>query len=201
MKLRRNTRNLESKEFMKTQHALTVALKEMMASQPLNTISVLELATKCGISRKTFYYHYHDIYDLLTQLFLEEKVPNAANAESFNDLVVCVFKYYKENEAFIDATLNSAGKELFSEFIYNIFYSGAMRFINKLDVDRVLSLNTKKAIARFYAYGYSSSEVYYLSTYKHKSLEGLVNTYMFLDKKAFNLSVSNAIKMAKKDNE
>ena len=186
---------------MKTQHALTLALKEMMASQPLNTISVLELAAKCGVSRKTFYYHYHDIYDLLTQLFLEEKIPNAQTAENFNELVTCVFKYYKDNEAFVDATLNSAGKELFSEFIYNVFYSGAMRFINKLDVDRVLSLNTKKAIARFYAYGYSSSEVYYLSTYKHKSLEGLVNTYMFLDKKAFNLSVSNAIRMARKDNE
>ena len=51
---------------MKTGYALGLALKDMMAHQPLETISVLELSKKCGVSRKTFYYHYHDIYDLFT---------------------------------------------------------------------------------------------------------------------------------------
>ena len=56
---------------MKTEHALARTLKEMMSSQPLDDISVLEISKKCGVSRKTFYYHYHDIYDLLTQVFLD----------------------------------------------------------------------------------------------------------------------------------
>ena len=60
---------------MKTEHELARALKEMMSSQPLDTISVVDLSNKCNVSRKTFYYHYHDIYDLLTQVFLDEKIP------------------------------------------------------------------------------------------------------------------------------
>ena len=106
---------------MKTGHALAITLKDMMSKQPLENISVLELSKKCGISRKTFYYHYHDTYDLLTQVFLEEKIPGVNNATTFQELIVFVFEYYKDNQAFVDATLQSAGSDLFSEFVYNVF--------------------------------------------------------------------------------
>ena len=107
---------------MKTEHALARALKEMMSNQPLDSISVMEISSKCGVSRKTFYYHYHDIYDLLTQVFLDEKIPGVNSCDNFVSLIEIVYKYYVANEKFIDATLSSAGKDLFSEFIYNIFY-------------------------------------------------------------------------------
>ena len=106
---------------MKTEHELAKILKHMMASQPLESISVVEMTKKCGVSRKTFYYHYHDTYDLLTQVFLDEKIPNIANANNFNELITIVWNYYKSNEAFINATLASAGKDLFEEFIFNAF--------------------------------------------------------------------------------
>lgn len=182
---------------MKTDHALGLALKDMMAHQPLETISVLELSKKCGVSRKTFYYHYHDIYDLLTQVFLEEKIPGVNNATNFQDLIELVFEYYKANQAFIDATLQSAGEDLFSEFIYNIFYTTALKEIKKIDTENVLHPNTKKSIARFYAYGYGNSTVYYLSNYKNKTLVGLMNSFSFIDKQNFAKNVQNAIKLEK----
>ncbi len=76
---------------MKTGHALALTLKDMMSKQPLETISVLELSKKCGISRKTFYYHYHDTYDLLTQVFLEEKIPGVNNATTLRRLMKTTF--------------------------------------------------------------------------------------------------------------
>ena len=182
---------------MKTEHALGLALKDMMAKQPLETISVLELSKKCGVSRKTFYYHYHDIYDLLTQVFLEEKIPGVNNATNFQTLIELVFDYYKNNQAFIDATLQSAGEDLFHEFIYNIFYTTALREIKKIDSDNILHPNTKKSIARFYAYGYGNSTVYYLSNYKNKSLMGLMNSFSFIDKQNFAKNVQKAINLEK----
>ena len=181
---------------MKTEHALALALKDMMAHQPIDTISVLELSKKCDISRKTFYYHYHDIYDLLAQVFLEEKVVGATNAENYASLIECVFTYYKQNEAFINATINSAGKELFYEFIYNVFYTSGLRFIVKLDVDKKLTLTNRKSIARFYAYGYGNSTVYYLSNYRNKTLNGLINSFSFIEPKNFEKNVQKAIKSA-----
>ncbi len=182
---------------MKTEYSLALTLKDMMSHQPLETISVLELSKRCGISRKTFYYHYHDIYDLLTQVFLEEKIPDAQNANNFQELIKCVFQYYKNNQAFIDATLQSAGGNLFSEFVYNVFYTASLRFIKKIDEDNILHPNTKKSIARFYAYGYGNSTVYYLSNYKNKTLVGLANSFSFIDKDNFRKNVQKAINLEK----
>ena len=179
---------------MKTGHALVIALKDMMAHQPIDTISVSQLSKKCGISRKTFYYHYHDIYDLLAQVFLEEKILGAQTAEKYDSLIECVFNYYKANEAFVNATINSAGKELFYEFIYNNFYIAGLRFISKIDVDKQLPLGTRKSISRFYAYGYGNSTVYYLSNYRHKTLAGLQGAFSFIEPKNFEKNVQKAIK-------
>ena len=183
---------------MKTEHALARALKEMMSNQPLDSISVIEISNKCGVSRKTFYYHYHDIYDLLTQVFLDEKIQGANVCNNYDDLVNVIWNYYSTNEKFINATLSSAGKDLFSEFIYNIFYTSTMKFINKYDEDKSLNVISKKAIARFYASGYSNSLVYYLSNFKNKSLSGLQSCFAFISNSTLQNSVQNAKKLQEK---
>ena len=109
-----------------------------------------------------------------------------------------MFKYYKSNESFINATLQSAGRDLFSEFIYNVFYTSSLRFIKNIDVDNILHPNTKKSIARFYAYGYGNSTVYYLSNYKNKTLIGLISSFNFIDDDNFRKNVQNAVKLEKK---
>ena len=120
------------------------------------------------------------------------------NPNEFQELITLVFEYYKENQAFIDATLQSAGSDLFSEFVYNIFYTSALKFIKKIDEENILHPNTKKSIARFYAYGYGNSTVYYLSNYKNKTLIGLMNSFGFIDKENFKKNVQKAINLEKK---
>ena len=94
-----------------------------MSEIPLDEISVTSLTKRCGVNRKTFYYHFHDIYDLLTQVFLDERIQGTENAKDINQLLKVIFDYYIKNSKFIDATLNSAGKELVQEFFYNICYN------------------------------------------------------------------------------
>ena len=183
---------------MKTEHELAKALKEMMATRPIDDISVMEISKKCGVSRKTFYYHYHDMYDLLTQVFLDEKIPNLNLANNFVELLKVVFDYYKKNEAFISASLNSAGKELLSEFMYNAFYTTILRFIIKIDANKSVPIATRKNIAKFYAYGYSNSFVYYLANHKNKTLEGLKGSFSFISYENFVKIVQNAGKKEEK---
>ena len=182
---------------MKTEHALAKTLKEMMATHSLNDISVSELSKKCGISRKTFYYHYHDIYDLLTQVFLDEKINNINNANNIDDLINIIWNYYEKNSKFIDATINSAGKDLFSEFIYNAIYTTLIRFVNKIDNHKILNLSTKRNITRFYAFAYSNSLVYYLASYKNRTLNGLKNCFTYIDRSSLENSVLYAIERTK----
>jgi len=164
---------------VKTEHRLAEALKSMMAELPLEEISVAALARRCKVNRQTFYYHFHDIYDLLALVFLNEKIPGIDNVDDSVAMVTAIYNYYVDNQSFIDGTLNSAGKDLFQEFVYNKCYKLFMKFINNLSESKRIALNDKKNIVRFRAFAYSNSIVYYLSTHKNKSLENMLMCFSF----------------------
>lgn len=164
---------------MKTEYRFAEALKSMMSEYPLDDISVTALCKKCRVNRQTFYYHFHDIYDLLTLVFLNEEIPNVHESTTIKEMVSYIYKYYIKNAGFIDATVNSAGKDLFQEFMYNTCYITFMRFVEQVPENKKLKPNDSKAIARFYALAYSNSIVYYLSTFKQKSFDGLMMCFCF----------------------
>ena len=164
---------------MKTEHRLAEALKSMMSQLPLEEISVAALARRCKVNRQTFYYHFHDIYDLLALVFLNEKISGVDEARDSVEMVTAIYSYYEKNQTFIEGTINSAGKDLFQEFVYNICYKSFMKFINNLAESKRISLNEKKNIVRFRAFAYSNSIVYYLSTHKSKSLTNMLACFSF----------------------
>lgn len=178
---------------MKTEHKLAEALKTLMAELPLDNISVTTLTKKCHVKRQTFYYHFHDIYDLLTLVFLNETIPEIGATVDIPTLMKCIYKYYTKNSGFINATLNSAGKDLFEEFIYNVCYQNILRYVCYIPDSRKLPLNDRKAVARFYSFAYSQSIVYYLSTYKNKSYEGLMNCFRFESKDSIKEAINNLL--------
>ncbi len=48
-----------------TRNAIAATLKQLLGKKPLSRITVSDIAAECGISRMTFYYHFHDIFDLV----------------------------------------------------------------------------------------------------------------------------------------
>lgn len=178
---------------MKTEHRLAEALKTMMSEVSLDSISVTTLAKKCKVNRQTFYYHFHDIYDLLTLVFLNEEIPGLNDIKTVKELVKQIFEYHTKNKGFVEATINSAGKELFQEFIYNACYKTMLRLVNGVPDAKKLHINDRKSISRFYALAYSNSIVYYLSTYKNKTLEGLYNCFAFESEKNLEEAVNRLL--------
>ena len=77
---------------MKTEYRFAEALKEMMSEVSIDSISVTSLCKKCKVNRQTFYYHFHDIYDLLTLVFLNEEMPEAERTKNIKELLVVVFQ-------------------------------------------------------------------------------------------------------------
>ena len=79
---------------MKTEYRLAEALKNMMSEVPLDSISVTSLSKKCHVNRQTFYYHFHDIYDLLALVFLNEKIPHIDECRDSVEMVTAIYNYY-----------------------------------------------------------------------------------------------------------
>lgn len=55
-----------------TRQDIIAATLTLAAKKPLNRISVREITTACGVTRNTFYYHFHDIYEVVTSFFEQE---------------------------------------------------------------------------------------------------------------------------------
>jgi AcrR family transcriptional regulator len=165
---------------MKTEFRLAEELKTMMSEMPLDDISVSALAKRCKVNRQTFYYHFHDIYDLLALVFLNERIEKSHKITNPHDLIESIFKYYCKNAAFIDATIDSAGRDLFGEFINNICYTSFMKMILEADSEKCLTLSERKNVARFYSYAFANVITFYFLSNKNKTLESLLKCFNFL---------------------
>ena len=116
-----------------TKLALSGALKELLEEQSFEKISVSDICERCGMNRKSFYYHFKDKYDLVNWIFDTEFVElNQVNTlyiqdenYSFDDRwknieITCT--YFYENRTFYRRVLKVDGQNSFvshfREFIH-----------------------------------------------------------------------------------
>lgn len=55
-----------------TRNALIDSFCQLLEEKPLNRITVKEVASRCGVNRNTFYYHFQGIPDLLSTMLAEK---------------------------------------------------------------------------------------------------------------------------------
>ena len=55
-----------------TKQAIVDTFIKLLNEKPLSRITVTEIIETCGVSRNTFYYHFEDIYGLVSYIFQEE---------------------------------------------------------------------------------------------------------------------------------
>lgn len=87
-----------------TKRILAMALKERLARQRLDEITIQSLVDDAQVSRKTFYYHFQDVYALLEWLFLEEGkrvLEGNVSASTWQIGMRRIFAYAQENKAVI----------------------------------------------------------------------------------------------------
>ncbi len=141
---------------MKTEERLADALKKLMSTVALDDISVMKLSKMCGINRQSFYYHFRNTYDLLTWVFLNEKIPNLDEEQDYSQALVHVFDYVEDNYNLIQNTAQSAGKDLLMEFFFNTFYNIELKHIDALDHDHAIEVEERKFLASFFGSGYAN---------------------------------------------
>lgn len=57
---------------MNAKHDLAEALCQLLETKTLEKITVKDIVARCGVNRQTFYYHFHDVYDLMRWIFERE---------------------------------------------------------------------------------------------------------------------------------
>ena len=109
---------------MKTKRALAESLKKLMRTKPFSKITVTEIVNDCGVNRKTFYYHFEDIYALLRWIFEEEAVNIVSKFDLMNDYESAmdfVAAYIDENRDMLRNAYDAFGSVELSQFFHASF--------------------------------------------------------------------------------
>lgn len=116
-----------------TKNALAGSLKRFMTKKPLGKITVSEIIADCNVNRKTFYYHFEDIYALLKWMLEQEAIEVVKNFDlliDYEDAIRFVIGYVKENAHILNCAYGSMGRDELKRFFYNDFVSLIKNVVN-----------------------------------------------------------------------
>lgn len=106
-----------------TEKALAASLEKLLEKKTLDKITVKEITDGCGVNRQTFYYHFHDVYDLMEYLFsvkAEEFISESVSASHWKEGLLLLMEKLLENK---DAILNA---------INSVDHNQSERFLHKM---------------------------------------------------------------------
>lgn len=133
-----------------TKKMLGNTLKNLMKEKSLNKISVSEIVNECHLNRKTFYYHFADIYDLLMWVFDEEAVEVVKcfySLSDYEDAIYFVLDYIEKNDYLIKSTIDSIGQEGIKRFFIKDFIDYNQTLITTIEHE--VGQNLPKDIKQF----------------------------------------------------
>ena len=140
---------------LNTKRTLATSLRGLMKKKPLSKITVSEIIADCGVNRKTFYYHFSDIYDLLKWMLEEEAVEVVKQYDlllDFREVVLFVMDYVRKNKHLLCCAYDSMGREEMKRFFYTDFIDIVYTVINNTEKQLGLQIDPtfKQFVANFY---------------------------------------------------
>lgn len=101
-----------------TKHILAQALKSLMSQHSFAKISVGDICSECHMSRKSFYYHFQDKYDLVNWIFDTEFIATLQLPDLTDDwqLLYNACSYFHKERVFYRNALEIRGQNCFQDY-------------------------------------------------------------------------------------
>lgn len=138
-----------------TEKALAGSLKLLMKQNPINKISVKMVTDTCGVTRHTFYNHFHDVYELLGWIFENEVIDELDEYCSLSNWKKGLFialQYTLDNKAICINTCKSLGREHLEIFLCKTFNKVLEGVITDMTREMNVDEKIKREVAVFFSY-------------------------------------------------
>lgn len=136
-----------------TKIAIQKEFIKMLNETSLHNITVTSLSKRCQINRNTFYYHYTDLYQLLSEIFeseLDIVIDEYNDTLSWEESFLLATHFALENKKAIYHIYNSLRREDLEKYIYDVSGNVMHRYVNKVNEDIGASEQDVLLIANFY---------------------------------------------------
>lgn len=150
------TKNLIKQEFIK-----------LLNKKSLHNITVTEIAKQCKIERKTFYYHYENLPQLVKEIFdeeLEDVIEEFNETLSWEESFISATKFILENKKVVKHMYESDYKVELEKYIFSISGEIMRKYVRRVAKDTKAQEIDIKLIAFFYQCALSSSLVEWVAT-------------------------------------
>lgn len=150
------TKNLIKEEFIK-----------LLNKKSLHNITVTEIAKQCKIERKTFYYHYENLPQLVKEIFdeeLEDVIKEFNETLSWEESFISAAKFILENKKVVKHMYESDYKVELEKYIFSISGEIMRKYVRRVAKDTKAQEIDIKLIAYFYQCALSSSLVEWVAT-------------------------------------
>lgn len=147
-------------EALITKRALASSLKKLMERRSLSKLTVGDIVEECSVTRKTFYNHFRDKYELLNWIYQTESAKSISGFDLFDQWTTCLdrlFANFYENRAFYVHALNDSDSTSFERCLFEVTHklvlSNVLGHIDELAAHPV-SAEQCAFIADFYAFAF-----------------------------------------------
>lgn len=150
------TEDLIKKEFMK-----------LLDKKTLNKITVTELAKKCHIERKTFYYHYDNLEQLIKEIFESELnivIEEFNENLSWEDSFILAAKFILDNKKAIRHIYQSDYKVDVEKYVFSIAGEVISKYVSHISKETRAKDIDINLISYFYQCALSSALIQWIAT-------------------------------------
>ncbi len=136
-----------------TKKALAASITKLLEKEPLDKITIKDITDECGVTRNTFYYHFRDIYDLCSWIFIEqaeEIVNKYKNEASWEAGFRAGLNYLYENKRMIYHVYKSISRTDLDRYLYRVVEEYALELVEIGSKDINVSSEAKRLVADFY---------------------------------------------------
>lgn len=150
------TKDLIKKEFM-----------NLLDKKTLNKITVTELAKKCDIERKTFYYHYENLEQLIKEIFeseLDVVIEEFNENLSWEDSFIVAAKFILENKRAIRHIYFSDYKANVEKYVYSMAGEVITKYVKHISKDTRAKDIDINLISYFYQCALSTALIQWIAT-------------------------------------
>ena len=195
-----------------TKRMLSLSLKKLLEKNTLDNITIQDITDDAEVSRKTFYYHFQDIYDLLEWTLAEDSrhlLENKIKLGDWQESIVALFEYMQENRLIILNAFHSLERDTLEHEVFSMLSPLLFELLNAQPNFELLNDEDQRFIVSVYGLGVTGLLLRWISTdmlapseplirqlYRlaSGSLDGIIQRFLATEDSPFDFQLDNSVK-------
>lgn len=177
-----------------TKLTLVNSFKKLLNEQPFSKITISDITDACGVNRMTFYYHFHDIYDLIEWSFREfsgELLKNRRAGEPLRVTILNLLNSLKAGQEYVTNIHRSLGNDFVINYLDRVMNDPVMSYVGSKADGLEVNEREVQFIVDFYKYAFIGIILRWVTGGMKEAPETIVEQIVILMKGNVDLVVHN----------